>query len=742
MPLSEAQSATHSEANQQHPNANEPELIALATKKKTANPNERWNARTEPLTETNSTPLSNIAPPPPTSTGTGGLWSASSSWDGAVPTASEEVFIATGTTITIDAAATCQNITIQTGGSLVITNGATLTITGDWTNNGTFTANDGTVAFNTHGSTITGATSFNNLLINAGEDVSSIIAVNSDITVNNLQLEKGLLQVNGGTTTITRLNNPGITTPTSVISAKAGLEVNTGGTITTGDFTINNKGLIRVNGGTANFGNSSGNSVETNTDGVFEVSDGTVNIAGRLHNSAGGSLVPPGIPSGINISGGIITLATEGNGLGNTGSLNVTAQGAFNFTSGTIIFEHASTASAAIDMGLSGELGDGAKSITNGVFQFGNTNTTSNSTFVVNSEIAIPNISTWDGIDLELAHSLEITNSFNLGVDSRLTLNDDTLQIPATTGPKYEFRLVDNGELIPIDIQITGGSGPGQIALSMGASKPDQNENSDGASFLNRYWDIDITGFTGSFSYDVFADFVDTDIHNSGSSISAAVYSKNTASWEIYDGEGVGSINTTLYDLIAYGITDGSIILSGINSAPTVSVSSSTNPICSAQSTTLTANATGDPTLTYAWTSDPSGSYPTTAAITVSPSTNTTYTVTVTDANGLSAQDQIDITVDEAPVIAGSISDTDVEGCGLADAPAATTVAELESMGLTISDDITPNTALTVTSSDVSAGTCPIVITRTYTVTDECTNSVSTSSTITLTDNVPPVFDA
>ena len=47
--------------------------------------------------------------------------------------------------------------------------------------------------------------------------------------------------------------------------------------------------------------------------------------------------------------------------------------------------------------------------------------------------------------------------------------------------------------------------------------------------------------------------------------------------------------------------------------------------------------------------------------------------------------------------------------------------------------------SLTVSHSDAPPGTCPIVITRTYTVTDACRNSVNIIHTINVDDTPAPV---
>ena len=120
-----------------------------------------------------------------------------------------------------------------------------------------------------------------------------------------------------------------------------------------------------------------------------------------------------------------------------------------------------------------------------------------------------------------------------------------------------------------------------------------------------------------------------------------------------------------------------------------------------------------------------------------------TRTYTVTDS-GSSLTDSQTITVEDttAPVVTGTIDDSSVEGCDASDAPAETTVAGLENLDgtLTIADVCTADGALTVTSSDESTGTCPLVITRTYVVADACGNTTAgIVQTITVEDTTAPV---
>jgi hypothetical protein len=87
-----------------------------------------------------------------------------------------------------------------------------------------------------------------------------------------------------------------------------------------------------------------------------------------------------------------------------------------------------------------------------------------------------------------------------------------------------------------------------------------------------------------------------------------------------------------------------------------------------------------------------------------------------------------------APVISNTIAPSTVVGCHVnTAAPAVNTVAALEALGLTITDCV-QDQDLIVTNTDQISGTCPIVILRTYTITDLCGNSSNYTQTI----NVQP----
>ncbi|HCE59086.1 MAG TPA: hypothetical protein DER09_14950, partial [Prolixibacteraceae bacterium] len=155
-----------------------------------------------------------------------------------------------------------------------------------------------------------------------------------------------------------------------IIPANTGFNI-TGGTLSTGNYTVVNEGLIRITAGTADFGTASGHDLHTRSEGAFTVSGGEVNIAGALYNSASGTIPSLGVTSGITITDGTVILCTSGNRFSSLGSLYVTAAGNFNFSGGTIVFQRPSTATNETDLNLIP--GSGTKNSTGGTFQFGNT---------------------------------------------------------------------------------------------------------------------------------------------------------------------------------------------------------------------------------------------------------------------------------------------------------------------------------------------------------------------------------
>jgi len=108
-----------------------------------------------------------------------------------------------------------------------------------------------------------------------------------------------------------------------------------------------------------------------------------------------------------------------------------------------------------------------------------------------------------------------------------------------------------------------------------------------------------------------------------------------------------------------------------------------------------------------------------------------TYSITDVCGNQITVDQLITVMDTQAPVMAAAPADVTVECIG--DVPAMT------NLGWTDNCDGTGS----VTGNDVSDGqTCPETITRTWTYTDVCGNTASTSQTITVFDTTPPTGTA
>lgn len=143
----------------------------------------------------------------------------------------------------------------------------------------------------------------------------------------------------------------------------------------------------------------------------------------------------------------------------------------------------------------------------------------------------------------------------------------------------------------------------------------------------------------------------------SGSSVVASVTGATTYTW-LPSGSGSTSTlsptSTTIYTVTGSNgscVGAAKTITVNVNTSPTVAVTASSSSICAGQSTTLTASGA----TTYAWL--PGGQ--TTTVVVVTPTANTTYTVT--GSNGTcSSSKTITINVSTTPTVATSITNTTI----------------------------------------------------------------------------------
>lgn len=373
-----------------------------------------------------TTPPGNI-----TSTGTGGLWSATSTWVGGVlPTSVDNVTIADGATVTVDiTTATCWDLTVGQGtsGSLIYLAGtaSTLTVNGSVTvaTGGSFTAGSGALA--THALYIGGSTATaggaGNLTVNGTFDMSTTASV----TVTFFGLSESTISGSGATLDFYRvILNKGNTTATSSVTppilnmnrAWTVVGANTAGLIYThtagvlkvgGSFTLSSplyntagytipalggvwlnnpnyvataqagsptcNGLFRMSSGTWNIGTATGNSLSSGTGSVYYIDGGAINVAGRFYLSSSGVY--------FNQSGGTLTIQTIGNtSTSSAGFYLSSSAGNWIMSGGSVVIQFPNTGTTPyIDYYNSAP----TRTYTGGTLQFGNASTGAAKTFSI-----------------------------------------------------------------------------------------------------------------------------------------------------------------------------------------------------------------------------------------------------------------------------------------------------------------------------------------------------------------------
>ena len=119
-----------------------------------------------------------------------GNWDNAATWGGSgTPGAGDDVVIIAGTTVTVNTGlAASHDITINAGGTLSFNAGMLLEVNGNYINDGTLLAGTGNISFTGLGSsTISGsaASAFNNIIINKGSTISSIVEANGSGAISN-----------------------------------------------------------------------------------------------------------------------------------------------------------------------------------------------------------------------------------------------------------------------------------------------------------------------------------------------------------------------------------------------------------------------------------------------------------------------------------------------------------------------------------------------------------------------------
>lgn len=358
-----------------------------------------------------------------------GNWNDASRWScGRIPTAEDDVTVAHA--VSLSAAAVTNNLTIDSGGSLSL-GGYGLTISGNFTNNGSFSAGSGTVTFNRDGDqTISGTstTNFYILALNMGSSNTNVLDVLSPITINS-----GNLTLSNGTFKLSSDSNLAISSGSYTIPASGGLWVN-GGTvgIGTSSGSLILYGSLRVSDGALNIGNSFGNSLRYHTGSTLTFEGGIINIAGRLARDGSSTQT-----TSYSQSGGVVTVVTKGSGDSTYAGFDIGAAGSsFTMSGGSIIIQQSTSAPQDYYNVAS------TYSSTGGTLQIGNDSTLTGQTIRINSTVPVFHLKIYS-VNAPTAqlvsNDLTVNGDFNIQAGAVFNTNGRAINLSGDFGNSGTF---------------------------------------------------------------------------------------------------------------------------------------------------------------------------------------------------------------------------------------------------------------------------------------------------------------
>jgi hypothetical protein len=307
-------------------------------------------------------------------------WFTPGNWGpNVVPTANDGAYIPAGLSFYpyINASgAACKDLTIEAGASVSMhtSTSYTLSVTGNWLNNGTFNRGVGTVEFSGSAplQTIGGSstTAFYNLSIAKGVQ-SQIVEATALISLNGptspLQLTTGTFKVSSASTLTPW-------TTSSTIGAGATLWIN-GATIPASNMSLSlNPGTLRISAGSVSIGTSTGNSIAYLNGGTLIMEGGTLTVAGRFAPNSGTSI------GSYTQTGGTVTLCAVGSTSTTRAALELNSGAPFTFTGGNLIIRRPCSHTTA-DVIIS----SASSTVTGGTFQVGDASTPAAQVIRINS---------------------------------------------------------------------------------------------------------------------------------------------------------------------------------------------------------------------------------------------------------------------------------------------------------------------------------------------------------------------
>ncbi len=294
--------------------------------------------------------------------------------------------------LTVSGGTTTFSRIITISGNLLINLGATLdgganttTLGGDWTNNGTFIGNAGTITFARNGNqtiTGTGINNFNLIRVNMGTSISNtleVLATNFSAPDPFLTITNGTFKMSGSFT----FANTFIIGPTYNIDPGTGFWINNPNvTVTAQTGPVSVRGMLRLSAGTYNVGTTADTSlIYQGAGSSIIVEGGALHIAGRLsRNNATAT-------TSYTQSGGTVTVVEQGSTSATFAGFDLGAVGStFTMSGGTIVIRNATGAPADYVNASS------VASVTGGTLQIGDAGTANAQTIRIQSARPIGNL--------------------------------------------------------------------------------------------------------------------------------------------------------------------------------------------------------------------------------------------------------------------------------------------------------------------------------------------------------------
>ena len=381
-----------------------------------------------------------------------GLWNSATTWSPiGVPTNADNVTIANGHVVTINANAVCNNLSVGQGlsgvlsigdnatarnitisGNVLISSGATfnvntvsntthsLTLPGNITNNGTLNlATDANSFCNTSftkngNQTVSGSgitTSFNRITLSMGSTSDNVL----DIQTSNFVAPNDFITLNSGTFKLSTSGASNITpySIAGIIPQNGSIWLNSPSSTINALATLSMYGNITVSNGVLNIGNAADEDLLSNG-GYLTISGGTLNIAGKYYAIGINNL------SKFSISGGSVVVPSVGSTNTTIAPFQIAGAGSqFSMSGGNLIIPREG-GTGAQNLGFV-NIGTSGGSVTGGTLQIGSSTTPLAQLIQINSTFPVGNLF----VNSVNVNASLLTNS--LSVINDVTINSGTL---------------------------------------------------------------------------------------------------------------------------------------------------------------------------------------------------------------------------------------------------------------------------------------------------------------------------